>query len=374
MFEINKEQKDIKKAAREFAEGEISEIIEEHDFKELFPRKLWEKACELGFIGIFIDEEFNGAGMGVLEYVLLLEEFWRIDPGCGNILLSTLGSEFIKEFGNDEQKHKYLTPLANGESIIGTVIDRDDIFEGFTYREEKGYVIRGSSSFVINGDIANYLIVVARNSSRESDKENRYASFIIDRNWNGVITKPLNDKLGVRATNISELILDDVSVPEDNIIGKKDEGLQHINSFFDRMNIYSSAQALGLSQGCLERSIGYSRQRVQFGHPIGWFQLIQFKITDMLNRIEALRLLLYKVSLDFDRRLRNRKSFAMTSALAKDVAMQVVSETMQIHGGYGYMKEMGIERFYRDAQFLEIFGYSREDLKTFVAKEVLGKL
>jgi alkylation response protein AidB-like acyl-CoA dehydrogenase len=376
MFEIGKEQRDIKNAAREFAEGEFTDIAEEHDLKEIFPKDIWEKACELGFIGIFLDEEFNGAGMGMIDHVLLLEEFWRVDPGCGNILHTTLGAEFIQEYGNEAQKKKYLSSLPKGRAIIGTVIDRDDIYGGFAFGENKGkrHIIRGSSNFVINGDIADYIIITAKKNQGESEEGDNYRTFIIDRHWNGVITEPLTDKLGIRATDISSLNLVDVSVPEENIIGKKNEGLRHIDLFLDRLNIYSGAQALGLSQGCLERSISYARQRVQFGHPIGWFQLIQFKISDMISKIEAMRLLLYKSVTEYDRGIRDSKSLAMASALAKDVALQTVNEMMQIHGGYGYMKETGIERFYRDAQSLELFGYSREELKTQIAKEVLGRL
>lgn len=376
MFDIGEEQRDIKNAAREFAEGEFTDIAEEHDLKEIFPKRIWKKACELGFIGIFIDEEFNGAGLGLLDHVLLLEEFWRVDPGCGNILHSTLGAEYIQEFGNETQKKNFLFSLPKGEAIVGTVIDQDEIYRGFTFEKDKneGYIVRGSSSFVINGEIADFLIIPARNNQGESNGEDNYRIFIIDRNWNGVITEPLIDKLGIRATNVSNLNLVDISIPEDNVIGREDEGLRYIDLFLDQLNIYTGAQALGLSQGCLERSIIYSRQRVQFGHPIGWFQLIQFKISDMISRIEATRLLLYKSALEYDQGIRDRKSLAMTSALAKDVAHQAVNEMMQIHGGYGYMKETGIERYYRDAQSLELFGYSREELKTLVAKEVLGKL
>lgn len=376
MFDIGEEQRDIKNAAREFAEGEFTDIAEEHDLKEIFPKEIWKKACELGFIGIFIDEEFDGAGLGLLDHVLLLEEFWRVDPGCGNILHTTLGAEFIQEYGNEAQKQKYLSSLPKGGAIIGTVIDQDDIYRGFTFEKDKneGYIVRGSSSFVINGEIADFLIIPARNNQSESNEEDNYRIFIIDRNWNGVITEPLIDKLGIRATNVSDLNLVDVSAPEDNVIGREDEGLRYIDFFLDQLNIYSGAQALGLSQGCLERSISYARQRVQFGHPIGWFQLIQFKISDMISRIEATRLLLYKSALEYDKGIRDRKSLAMISSLAKDVALKAVNEMMQIHGGYGYMKETGIERYYRDAQSLDLFGYSREELKTLVAKEVLGKL
>jgi alkylation response protein AidB-like acyl-CoA dehydrogenase len=376
MVQINKEQRDVKNAAKEFAEGEFTDIAEEHDLKEIFPKKIWKKACDLGFIGIFIDEEFNGAGLGLLDHVLLLEEFWRVDPGCGNILHTTLGAEFIQEYGNEAQKQKYLSSLPKGGAVIGTVIDQDDIYWGFTFEKDKseGYIVRGSSSFVINGDIADYLIITARNNRGESNEGAHYRTFIIDRKWNGITTEPLTDKLGIRATDVSSLNLVDVSVPEENVIGRKHEGLRHIDLFLDRLNIYSGAQALGLSQGCLERSISYSRQRVQFGHPIGWFQLIQFKISDMVSKIEAMRLLLYKSAMEYDRGVRDRKSLAMASALAKDVALQAAIEMMQIHGGYGYMKETGVERFYRDAQSLELFGYSREELKTLVAKEVLGKL
>jgi alkylation response protein AidB-like acyl-CoA dehydrogenase len=377
MFELTEEQKDIKKAAREFAEGEFPDIASECDVNETFPVDLWRKACEFGFIGVSIEEQYGGAGLGLLEYALLLEEFWRVDPGCGNILFSTLGSELIQQYGNEEQKKEYLLPLTKGKTMIGTVFYEDHIKNNFYYAPNNNgneYLINGSNKFIFNGTNANDLVIVGQRDPGNSSGVAGFSTFIIEKSAPGVKTAKLPDKLGIRASDISEVILEDVRIPSRNIIGTEGDGLDQFNNFLNRLRIYNSAQAVGASQGCLEKSIKYSKERVQFGHPIGWFQLIQFKIAEMATRVEAARNLCYKSAWDFDHGGNDQKFNSMTSWFSKEVAASVASEALQIHGGYGYMKDLDIERFYRDVQSLELFGVSREREKIGIAREILGKV
>jgi alkylation response protein AidB-like acyl-CoA dehydrogenase len=377
MFELTDEQRDIKKAAREFAEGEFPDIASECDINETFPIDLLKKACEFGFIGISIEEQYGGSGLGILEYALLLEEFWRVDPGCGNILFSTLGSELIQQYGNEEQKREYLLPLIKGKAIIGTVFHEDHIKNNFYYAQNDNgneYLINGSNKFIFNGTNANDLVIVGQRNPKNSSGVGGFSTFVIEKSKKGVKTVKLSNKLGIRASDISEVILEDVRIPSRNIVGTEGDGLDQFNNFLNRLRIYNSAQAVGASQGCLEKSIKYSRERVQFGHPIGWFQMIQFKIAEMATRVEAARNLCYKSAWEFDHGSKDQKFNSMTSWFSKEVAVSVTSEALQIHGGYGYMKDLDIERFYRDVQSLELFGASREREKIGIAKEILGKM
>ena len=371
MFELTNEQRDIKKAAREFAEGEFPDIASECDLNETFPIDLWKKACEFGFIGVTIGESYGGAGLGLLEYVIIFEEFWRVDPGCGNVLFSTLGSELIQQYGDEEQKKEYLRPLAKAKAIIGTVPSEDHIENSFNYVRNKNadeYVLNGACKFVFNGTNANYLVILGRNPSSDE----RFSTFLLENGQKGIKTVRLSDKLGIRASDISEVILQDVMVSSRNMVGPEGQGLEQFNAFLDRLRTYNSAQAIGASQGCLEKAVKYSRERVQFGHPIGWFQMTQFKIAEMATRIEAARHLCYKAAWNFDHGREDRKIGSMANWFSREAAVSVISEALQIHGGYGYMKDLDIERFYRDVQSLEFFGSSREKEKIVIAGDLLG--
>ena len=376
MVELTKEQREIKQAAREFAEGEFGDIANECDEHETFPIDMWKRACEYGFIGAFIGEPYGGAGLGILECALIMEEFWRIDPGCGNILLSTLGAEVIHDYGNEEQKTKYLPPLTKAESIIGTVPSEKYIENAFRYYKfsDDQFALNGSSEFVVNGTNCDHLIILAESEEMGDIGKRRSSTFIIDKNGTGIKAAVFSDKLGVRATDICQVMLDNVAVPSQNLVGIEGNGLIQFDAFMDRLSIYNTAQAIGASQGCLDRAIKYSRQRVQFGHPIGWFQMVQLKIVEMATRIEAARNLFYKAAEQFDQGKKDRRLISMANWLAREAAEVSTSETLQIHGGYGYVKDLDIERFYRDARFLELFGVSSQREKLRVAEKLLGKM
>ena len=372
MFDFSKEQMNIKNAAREFAEGEFLDIAFDQDDNEAFPEKVWKQACEYGFIGSFIDEKYNGGGLGVTESALIMEEFWRVDPGCGSILLATLGAEIINDYGSEKQKHQYLSLAATGETVMGSVPGEDYALDAFFYEKisDDEYVLNGSSPFVTNGSSADHLVIVAQ----ENLNPGKYSAFIVDCKSKGVNSIKLSDKLGLRAFDIGSVRLENVKIYSAHRIGQEGSGRQQLASFLERISLYNSAQALGVAQGCMEKAIQYARQRVQFGHAIGRFQLIQFKIAEMATRIEAARDFCYSAARQFDSGKKDIKLICMASWFAREAAAIATSETLQIHGGYGYMKELDIERFYRDVQFLEIFGASRDKEKITLAEKLLGRM
>jgi alkylation response protein AidB-like acyl-CoA dehydrogenase len=375
MLELTAQQRDIRQAAREFAEGEFSDIAAEHDEQGTFPFEVWKKGCESGFIGAIIPEKYDGAGLGMLECALIVEEFWRVDPGCGNVFLATLGSEFIQDFGSENQKKLYLPPLTKAKAIMGTVPGEDYIHDGFNFHKpgQNGYVLNGISKFMVNGTIADHLVIIAESHQAHSKGNGQFSTFVIDKKLKGVKTIEFSDRLGVRASDICSVRLEDVSVSPANLVGNEGQGLVQFEAFLDRLCVYNSAQAIGASQGCLERAVKYSKQRVQFGHAIGWFQMIQFKIAEMATRIEAARSICYHAARQFDRGRKDRKALSMGSWFSRETSSIAAAETLQIHGGYGYMNELDIQRFYRDVQFVEFFGASREREKLRVAEELLGK-
>lgn len=370
MYTLSEEQKDIKRAARDFAVKEIVKVLEDCDAQENFPKSVWQHACKLGFIGIFIGENYNGAGLGILEHLLVLEEFWRIDGGCGNMLLTTLGAENILKFGNEHQRKTMLPSLPNGKAIIGTIADRNGLLNGFQYRKDntQKMVLNGECGFLLNGELVDKIVVYA-SSAEAGQVDKKYTGFIIDRNQEGVNIHNIVDKLGVRATPIARLRLADAVADADNVIGREGEGLAQIEFLLDAICLYSAAQSIGLTQGCLERSMKYGNGRVQFGHPITHYQLTKFKLAEMISKIEIARGLCHDLAAGFQQNAYDRKLPVILSLFAKEMASYAASEALQIHGGFGYIKETGIERICRDAQFLNFLGYTNEEAKLFLAQQ-----
>jgi acyl-CoA dehydrogenase len=379
-FELTDEQKDIKKAAREFAEGAFPEVAEVCDVNETFPRVLWKKACDLGFVGVFIDEAYGGPGLGILENVLIMEEFCRVDAGCAGVILTTLGSEFILLYGREEQKKKYLPGLTKGEAIMGMAITEPDVgsdaasITTTARRMKDHYVINGNKMFITNGSIADFIIVLCLTNENEKVKSKRQSAILVETNRKGFEANPLKRKLGMRASDTSELHFYEVEVPLDNLIGEVEgEGFYQLMAVFNRSRITVSIINVGVAQGGLEKAIQYAKQRKQFGSPIGSFQAIQFKLADMASWIEAARTLCYKVAWMVDHGKVDPKLISMAKWFAGEVGVKVIDEVVQIHGGYGYLGEYGIERLYRDVKLAEIVEGTKEIEKLIIARELLGR-
>jgi acyl-CoA dehydrogenase len=380
-FELSEEQRDIQRAAREFAEGEFPEIAREYDRKEEFPRELWKKACQLGFIGLFIKEEYGGQGLGILEQSMVMEEFWRVDPGCGNILLSVFGSEIIQLYGNDEQKRKYLPPLPRGEAIMGTAITEPDAGSDITAistrakKDKEGYLVNGTKQFITNGSIADYLVVICLTNPEAESRLKRFSALLIETNRPGVEATKITGKLGIRASDTAELNFSDVRVPRENLIGADEgRGFYQAMHLFNINRVIAASQGVGVAQGALDKAVRHVKQRKQFGHLIGAFQAIQFKIAEMATWIEAARALTYKAGWMIDHDKVDPKMISMAKWLAGEVGVKVANDALQLHGGYGYIADYDIERFYRDAKIVEIYEGTKEIEKNTIAREILGKL
>jgi alkylation response protein AidB-like acyl-CoA dehydrogenase len=379
-FELSNEQKDIQKAAREFAEGEFPDIALEYDQKEEWPMALWKKASELGFIGLYIKEEHGGGGLGAFEQALVMEEFWKVDPGCGCILLTAFGSNAIQNYGTEEQKRKYLPPLSNGKAIMGTAITEpdagSDIFGIRTTATRDGneYVVNGSKMFVTSGSIADFIAVFCLINPEAKSRTKRHALIIVETDRPGFEATKITGKMGIRASDTAELALNDVRVPRENLIGEEGQGFELIMHLFNFARIEAAAQGVGVAQGALDKAIAHVKKREAFGRPIGSFQALQFKIAEMATMIECARCLYYKSACLYDAGKVDRKLIAMAKWFGGEVGVRVTDEALQLHGGYGYIAEYDIERFYRAAKIVEIYEATKEIEKQTVATALLGKL
>ena len=379
-FELTKAQKDIQKAAREFAKGEFDkELAMELEEKHEFPRKIWEKACELGFIGLHFPEEYSGQAYGVTENVLVVEEFCRQDSGIGTaLMLSDFASENVLRFGTDEQKERYLTPVAEGKAISAGAITEPDHGSDITsmattaVKEGDEWVINGVKTFITNAGIADYYIVICQTDVEAGHKGQ--SMIMVDKDTPGLETADVGQKMGIRMCPTGEVSLKNVRVPVGNLLGKEGKGFYQILEFFDESRIETAAQGLGIAQGAFDRAVAYTKSREQFGRKIATFQVNQHKIADMATKIELARLITYKAAWNFDQGRIDPKLTSMAKFYAARISCEVADEAIQLLGGYGYMTDFEVERFYRDARITEIYEGTKEIQKNTIAGAVIGKL
>ncbi len=379
-FQLTKEQRDIRQAAREFAEGEIRDIAREYDQREEFPKDLWKKACNLGFVGVYIEEAYDGPGLGFFEASLIMEEFWRVDPGCGCVLLTAFGTEMIQSFGTEQQKRRYIPPIPKGDAIMGSAVTEpdagSDIFGIATsaIRDGDAYVINGSKMFITNGSIADYLAVYCLTNPEAKSRYERYSIFIVEKDRPGFQANKLKGKLGIRASDTAEIVFNNVRVPKDNLLGGKEgQGFPQIMDLFNINRVLAAAQGVGVAQGALDQAISHVKKRKAFGQPVGKFQAIQFKLAEMATMIESARLLTYQAAWLIDNGQKDPTLIAMAKWLAGETGVRVTDDALQMHGGYGYINEYDIERFYRDAKIVEIYEATKEMEKITIARQLLGK-
>jgi len=380
-FILTEDQKAIKEAAREFAEKEFPNYVEECDREEKFPFELWKKAAQLGFIGMAIPEQYGGQGLGVLDSCLVVEEFWRVDGGLGMILATTFGSEQILAFGNEEQKKKYLPPLAKGEKICAACYTEPQAgsdVAGIKTRADKDgdeYVINGTKMFITNGTIADYYIVLARTDPNPPKRHHGMSVFLVERDMPGVQANKLKNKLGIRASDTAEVVFKNVRVPKENLIGQEGQGFYQTMIFFNVTRIPVAFQALGLAQGAFELAYHYARNREVFEMKLADFQVTQEKLAKMRTELEAARLLAYQAAYFQDKMgMPDPGLTAMAKYYTAKVAQFIVNEALQIHGGYGFMGEQHISRMYRDVRILEIYEGTREIEMEVIARSLLGKI
>lgn len=379
-FELTKEQQDIQKAAREFAEGEFDkELAIELDQKHEYPTEIWKRACEEGFVGLHFPEEYGGAAYGILENTLVVEEFCRRDSGIGAaLMLADFASENVLRFGTDEQKDLYLTPVAAGEMISAGAITEPEHGSDITrmdttaVREGDEWVINGVKTFITNAEQAAYYVTICQTDPEAGHKGQ--SMILVPADSAGISVVDVGNKMGIRMTSTGEVTYKDVRVPAGNLLGEEGKGFYQILTFFDESRIETAAQGLGTAQGAFDRALEYVKGREQFGKKIAQFQATQHKIADMATKIELARLITYKAAWNFDQGRIDPTLTSMAKWYAGRTAVEVADEAIQMLGGYGYVTEFEVERFYRDAKICEIYEGTREIQKHTIANAIIGKL
>jgi len=380
MFELTREQKQIQKAAMEFAEGEFREVARELDAKEEFDDRIWKKAAKLGFLAVFIEEKYGGLGYGYLEQCLIMEEFARVDMGITHAIDSTFfGTQLIQIMGTEEQKQKYLPPICNGEIRMGVGITEPDAGSDVSsvstnaVKEGNEYVITGNKIFITNCNLADFLIVLCVTNPDKTKKHERLSTIFVETNRPGYEANPFHGKLSLRASNTGEIAFNGVRVPQENLLGKEGRGFYNIMEFFNRSRVQAAAFGVGTAQGALDKAIAHVRQREQFGKPLASFQMVQGKIAEMVTLTEAARSILYRAASKLDSGTPDPSLSSMAKWYCAEVAVKVADEAIQLHGGYGILEEYGVAHYWRNAKVLEIFEGSKEVEKIIIARKILGK-
>ena len=377
-LELTQEQKMLQEMVRDFAQNEIAPKAVYYDEAGKFPKEVVDKAAALNLLGIIFPEEYGGAGMDYVAYVIALEEISRVDGSMGLTVAShtSLCSNHIYTFGTEEQKRKYLTPLAKGEKLGAWGLTEpgsgSDAAAMKTNAVEDGnfWVLNGSKIFITQGSVGDIYVIMAVTDKSKGHKG--ISAFIIEKGTKGLSAGRKEDKLGMRASDTSEVILENVRIPKENLLGELNKGFYNTLANLDGGRISIGALAIGIARGALEESIKYAKERVQFGAPIASFQAVQFMLSDMATKIDAARLLVYKAAYLKNNKLSVTKLSAMAKLYASEVAMEAATKAIQIHGGYGYTKEYPVERYFRDAKLTEIGEGTSEVQRMIIAREVLA--
>ena len=381
-FELTKSQKEIQKAAREFAKGEFDkELALELDRTHEFPTKIWKKAADLGFIGVHYPEKYSGQDLGVLENIIIADVFCAQDSGIGSaIALASFASECVLRFGSEELKQKYLPAVAEGEMLSGGAFTEPDHGSDITsldttaVRDGDEWVINGTKTFITNGGKAGFYCTMCQTDDQVQPSYRGISLILVEGDRPGVTATDIGDKMGIHMMSTAEINYKDVRVPATNLIGEEGKGFYQVLEFFDESRILVAAQALGTAQGAYDRTLAYVKQREQFGKKIAQFQITQHKLADMATRIELARLITYKAAWNFDQGRIDPKLTSMAKMYAAKTAVDVCDEAIQLHGGYGYITEYEVERFYRDAKICEIYEGTKEIQKNTIASALLGKM
>lgn len=375
-FELSDEHKMIRDAAREFAQ-ELKPGVIERDEEAKFPHEYVKQMADLGFMGIMVPEEYGGSGLDTLAYVLVLEEIAKIDASAAVILSAhnSLVLWGLNEFGSEEQKQKYLIPLAKGEKLGAFALSEpeagSDASSQHTTAEDKGdyYLLNGTKNWITNGGNADIYLVIAQTNHELGHRGINV--LILEKGVEGFSIGPKENKLGIRSSDTHSLLFSDVKVPKTNRIGEDGFGFKFAMKTLDGGRIGIAAQALGIAAGAYDLALAYAQERKTFGKPISNHQAIQFKLADMEVEIEAARLLTYKAAWLKDQGLPYSKEAASAKLYTSEVAMKHTIEAVQIHGGYGYVKEYHVERLMRDAKITQIYEGTSEIQRLVIAREVL---
>jgi alkylation response protein AidB-like acyl-CoA dehydrogenase len=377
-FQFTEEQEEVRRSIREFAEVELRPHVMEWDESQHFPHEILPKLGSLGVMGVTFPVEYGGAGLGYIEYSIIIEELARVDGSVSLIVAAhnSLCAGHIFVAGSEEQKRRYLAPLARGEKLGCWSLTEpqagSDAGGTRTTAHLKGdtWVLNGSKTFTSNGTYAD--ICVAMAVTDKTAHKHGISAFIIEKGTPGFRPGKKENKLGFRASDTAEVIFEDCRVPRGNCLGEPGEGFVDSLRVLDRGRISIAALAVGMAQGAYEASLSYAKQRRQFGKPIAEFQAIQWKLADMATEIDAARLLTLRAAQLADRNQRVTREGAMAKLYAGEVAVRVASEAVQIHGGYGFIKDYPVEKFYRDVKLCTIGEGTSEIQRLVIAREVLG--
>ena len=376
-FELTDEQALLKAAVREFAEGEIAPGAADRDEQARFPAELIPKLAEQGLLGIFAPEEYGGSGYDAISAAIILEEVARVDAAVALLVGShnSLCSGHILAFGTDEQKHRFLTPLANGEKLGAWALTEPGsgsdagAMRTRAVLDADAWVIRGDKQFITQGSTAGTYVIMASTDPPQGTKG--ISAFIVPRETPGLNVGKLEKKLGVRASDTAALHFDDMRVPQDHLLGRVNEGFKDVLAILSAARIGMAAMAVGIAQGALDEALNYAKRRRQFGKPILEYEAIQWMLADMATEIDACRLLAYKAAALKDLGEPFLRAASHAKLHASEVAVRATSKAIQIHGGYGYLKDSPVERFYRDAKLCEIGEGTSEVQRMVIARELL---
>jgi alkylation response protein AidB-like acyl-CoA dehydrogenase len=379
-FNFTDEQKQLRRTVREFAEGEIRPHVMEWDEASHFPMEIMPKLAEMGLLGVIFPEQYGGAGLGYIDYVIAIEELSRVDGSVGIIVAAhnSLCSNHIFKFGTEEQKKKYLVPLAQGKHIGAWSLTEPEAgsdaggTRSTARRDGNSWVLNGAKTFTTNGHYADTCVAMA--VTDKSKGSHGISAFILEKGMAGFKPGKKENKLGMRASDTSEVTFSDCRVPLENLLGPEGEGFTGSLKILDGGRISIAALALGMAQGALEAAVSYAKQRKQFGQAISEFQAIQFKLADMATEVDAARLLVYRAAWLADQKdVRYTRESSMAKLFASEVAVRVANECVQVHGGYGFIKDYPAEKYYRDVKLCTIGEGTSEIQKLVIARQLLGK-
>jgi alkylation response protein AidB-like acyl-CoA dehydrogenase len=385
-FSLTDEQQQLRRTVREFAEGEIAPHVMEWDEASKFPLEIIPKLADMGFLGVVFPEEYGGAGMGYVEYAIIIEELSRVDGSVGIIVAAhnSLCTNHIYKFGSEAQKQKYVVPLAQGKKLGCWSLTEPEAGSDaggtrtMAARKDGCWILNGSKTFTTNGHYADVCVAMAVTDA--SKKSHGISAFILEKGTTGFRPGKKENKLGLRASDTSEVVFTDCRIPGENLLGKGGEGFVNSLQILDGGRISIAALGLGMAQGAYESAVRYAKQRKQFGKAIAEFQAIQFKLADMATQIEAARLLTYQAAWladqaiargDLDARFTRESS--MAKLYAGEVAVRVANEAVQIHGGYGFIKDYPAEKYYRDVKLCTIGEGTSEIQRLVIARQILGE-
>jgi alkylation response protein AidB-like acyl-CoA dehydrogenase len=377
-FTTTGEHEAIRKAVREFGEEELKPVAREHDEEGKYPEDLRRAAAELDFVAPHIPEEYGGAGMDTIARIIVTEELWRADPGLGSAIGSAgFGSSMILKYGDEWMKEEWLTRIAAGESASCSCISEpahgSNVAGMETTAEKDGdeWVINGNKMWITNGTVADVAVVMAKTTPDAGHKG--ITAFLVPTDRDGWKPSKIDNKLGIRASDLAEIVIDDVRIPEENVIGEVDKGFYQLMDFFASGRTGVAAQAVGAAQGAFDAALDYAGEREQFDQKIGEFQAIRHKLADMATDIEAARSLTYRAAANVEEGNPDQaaKFAAMAKLFASEHAVEVADEALQVFGGAGYVSDHPAERYYRDARITKIYEGTSEIQKNIIADRLL---